>query len=134
MIKAVLAYDIVEGVDVQEYDDWLVNVHMPDLLANPHIDRLLFNTVLRPVVSTSGGASSITNKLVPFRVAEIHYADEAAYEKALAWFEDNPIPPERGPAGRTNFHFYVLTTVLSVDRENLGSVDRSALQPGAGSQ
>lgn len=132
MIKAVLAYDIVEGVDVQEYDDWLVNVHMPDLLANPYIDRLLFDTVLRPVVSTSGGASSISNKLIPYRVAEIHYADEAAYRNALAWFEDNPIPPERGPAGRTNFHFYVLTTVLSVDRENLASIDPTALQPGVG--
>lgn len=131
MIKAVIAYDIVEGVDVQEYDDWLVDVHMPDLLANPYIDRLLFDTVMRPVVASSGGASSITNRLVPYRIAEIHYADEEAHEKALAWFKDNPIPPERGPAGRTKFHFYVLTTVLSVDRDNVASVDRALLRPSA---
>lgn len=132
MIKAVIAYDIVEGVDVQEYDDWLVDVHMPDLLANPYIDRLLFNTVLHPVVSSSGGASSITNTILPYRVAEIHYADEAAYEKAIAWFREHPIDPERGPAGRTKFHFYVLTTVLSVDRENLTSLDRATLRPTFG--
>ena len=129
MIKAMIAYDIVEGVDVQEYDDWLVDIHMPDLLANPYIDRLLFDTVLRPVESSSGGASRISNTLVPYRVAEIHYADEAAYARALAWFEEHPIPPERGPAGRTKFHFYVLTTVLSVDRDNLGSIDRTGLRP-----
>lgn len=129
MIKTVIAYDIVEGVDEQEYNDWIVDVHAPDLLANPYIDRLLFNTVLRPVTSSSGGASSITNELVPYRVAEIHYADEDAYEKSLAWFKENPIPLERGPAGRTKFYFYLLTTVVEIDRENLTAVDRSQLQP-----
>ena len=132
MIKTVLAYDIVDGVDEQEYNDWIVDVHAHDLLANPYIERLLFDTVIRPVVSSSGGASSITNHIVPYRVAEIHYADLAAYEKSLQWFEDNPIPIERGPAGRTKFYFYVLTTVVSIDRENLWSIDRSKLQSAAG--
>ena len=128
MIKTVIAYDIVDGVDEQEYNDWIVDVHAHDLLANPYIDRLLFDTVLRPIASSSGGASSITNDIVPYRVAEIHFADERAYERALAWFEDHPIPPERGPAGRTKFYFYVLTSVVSIDRENLASIDRTELR------
>jgi hypothetical protein len=132
MIKTVIAYDIVDGVDEQEYNDWIVDVHAHDLLANPYIDRLLFNTVLRPVASSSGGASSITNEILPYRVAEIHYADEDAYAKSLAWFKDHPIPPERGPAGRTKFYFYVVTSEVSIDRENLASVDRTALQSPAG--
>ncbi len=132
MIKAVIAYDIAEGVEEQEYNDWIVDVHVHDLLANPYIDRLLFDTVMRPVVSSSGGASSIGNEILPYRVAEIHYADEDSYEKSLAWFADHPIPPERGPAGRTRFYFYVLTNVVSVDRENLGSIDRADLQSSYG--
>lgn len=128
MIKTVISYDIVEGVDEQEYNDWIVDVHAPDLLANPYIDRLLFNTVLRPVTSSSGGASTINNQLVPYRIAEIHYADEDAYAKSLEWFKENPIPLERGPAGRTSFHFYLVTSSLTIDRENLGTVDRSELQ------
>lgn len=133
MIKTVIAYDIVEGVDEQEYNDWIVDVHAHDLLANPYIDRLLFDTVLRPVTSSSGGASSINNQIVPYRVAEIHYANEDAYEKSLAWFKENPIPSERGPAGRTKFYFYVLTTVVSIDRQNLGSVDRAKMRASSGS-
>jgi hypothetical protein len=132
MIKTVLAYDIVDGVDEQEYNDWIVDVHAHDLLANPFIDRLLFDTVLRPVSSSSGGASPITNEILPYRVAEIHYADEGAYEKALEWFKDHPIPPERGPAGRTKFYFYVLTSVVSIDRENLASINRAELQSPTG--
>lgn len=132
MIKTVLAYDIVEGVDEQEYNDWIVDVHAHDLLANPFIDRLLFDTVVRPVVSSSGGASLIGNDFVPYRVAELHYADEESYEKSLAWFTDHPIPPERGPAGRTKFYFYVLTTVVSIDRQNLGSIDSAELQSTKG--
>jgi len=127
MIKSVLAYDIEDGVGEDEYNDWLVDVHMPDLLANPFVDKLLFDTVLHPITATSGNASAIVNTLVPYRIAEIHFADMAAYENARAWFAEHPIPPERGPAGRTRFHFYVLTDVLEVGREDLGSVDRSVL-------
>ena len=32
------------------------------------------------------------------------------------WFDTNPIPAERGPAGRTDFKFYVLTEVAEATR------------------
>lgn len=131
MIKTVLAYDIVEGVDEDVYNNWIVNVHAPDILANPYVDRLLFDTVLRPVTSTSGGGASIDNPKVPYRVAEIHFKDEESYKKSLEWFRDHPISVERGPQGRTDFHFYVLTKVVEIDRDNLGTVDKSALRAPA---
>jgi hypothetical protein len=35
----------------------------------------------------------------------------AAYDAYRAWFNDNPLPAERGPAGRTDFKFYLLAEV-----------------------
>ena len=46
----------------------------------------------------------------------MHYADEDAYAKYLAWFEEHPIPAERGPAGRTDFTFYLVTESTEVTR------------------
>ena len=52
-----------------------------------------------------------------YRIAELQFADHSAYESYLGWFRDNPIPPERGPAGRTQFGFYVLTDSVEAIRE-----------------
>lgn len=119
MIKTVLGYDIVPGVTPEEYERWLFEVHAPDLLANPHLDRIIFTKVLRPVTSTSGGAAQVGTTQTFYRIAEMHFADEAAYENYQRWWADNPIPPERGPAGRTDFRFYVLGETTTVDRDSL---------------
>jgi len=116
MIKTILGYDIAPDVSVEQYEQWLFEVHVPDIMANPHVDRLLFNKVLRPVTATSGGTSVGENKLQFYRIAEMHFADEASYAKYLAWFEDHPVPIERSPAGRTEFRFYLVTEVTEVDR------------------
>lgn len=116
MMKTVLGYDIVEGVSEQDYERWLFEVHAPDLLANPHLDRLVFNKVLRPVRSASGGSATVPEGQNFYRIAEMHYADEAAYQAYLDWFADHPIPPERGPAGRTDFKFYLVTESVEVTR------------------
>jgi hypothetical protein len=117
MIKTLIGYDIEPGVSAEEYDRWLRDVHIPDLLANPHLRRLVFNTVIRPVTRTSGGAASIGDSLTFYRVAEMHFDDLAAYERYLAWFEEHPIPPERGPAGRTAFRFYLLADSFEANRD-----------------
>ena len=114
-VKAILGYDIVEGVSVEEYERWIWDVHVPDLLANPYIDRAVFNTVVRPIEATSAGSSTGEPQTF-YRIAELHYADHEAYEKYLEWFENNPIPAERGPAGRTKFRFYVLTDSVAATR------------------
>jgi hypothetical protein len=116
VIKTILGYDIAEGVSAEEYEKWLFEVHAPDLLANPHIDRIVFNKVLRPVTTTSGGAAKVGTEQTFYRIAEMHFASEEAYASYLKWWDDHPIPPERGPAGRTAFRFYVVAEPTVVER------------------
>lgn len=115
MIKTVLGYDIDPGVSEEEYESWLFDVHVPDILANPHVDRLVLNKVVRPVTRSSDGSTAVEGRSF-YRVAEMHFADEDAYRRYLDWFAEHPIPVERSPKGRTAFKFYVLTEVTEVDR------------------
>jgi hypothetical protein len=116
MIKALVGYTLVEGVTPEEYDKWLWEVHTPDLLANPHIDKIVYNTVLRPVRSTSGDTMRLPDSMTLYRIAEMHFRDMAAYEAYRTWFSEHPIPVERGPAGRTDFKFYLLAEVAEAAR------------------
>ena len=115
-VKAILGYDILEGVSIEDYERWIWDVHVPDLLANPFLDRLVFNTVVRPITATSSGSSTAEDPQTFYRIAELHFVDHDAYADYLQWFADNPIPPERGPAGRTDFRFYVLTDSVEATR------------------
>ncbi len=115
-IKTILGYHVVEGVSHEEYERWLFDVHAPDLLAKPNLDRIVVNKVLRPVRQASGGSADVPEGLTFYRIAEMHYADEDAYQRYLDWFAENPIPPERGPAGRTDFQFYLVTESTEVTR------------------
>ncbi|MGZ6839330.1 MAG: EthD domain-containing protein [Frankiaceae bacterium] len=119
MITTILGYDIVPGVSAEEYERWLFEVHAPDLLANPHLDRIVFNKVLRPVRQASGGTASIPEGSTYYRIAEMHYADEAAYQAYLDWFIEHPLAAERGPGGRTDFRFYLVTESTEVTRDNM---------------
>jgi len=121
MIKTILGYDIVEGVSAEEYERWLFEVHAPDLLANPYLDRIVFNKVLRPVRQASGGTAEIPEGYSFYRIAEMHFADEEAYERYRRWFDDHPLPAERGPGGRTDFKFYLLAEPTEVTRESLAA-------------
>lgn len=115
-VKAILGYDILEGVSVEDYERWIWDVHVPDLLANPFLDRLVFNTVVRPITATSSGSSTAEDPQTFYRIAELHFVDHDAHADYVQWFADNPIPPERGPAGRTDFRFYVLTDSVEATR------------------
>jgi hypothetical protein len=116
-VKAILGYDIIDGVSVDEYERWIWEVHAPDLLANPFLDKLVFNTVVRPITSTSSGSATAEDPVTFYRIAELQFADHRAYEQYLEWFKAHPIPPERGPAGRTKFRFYVLTDSVEATRD-----------------
>lgn len=116
MIKCLVGYTLVDGVSPQEYDEWLWKIHTPDLLANPYIDRIVYNTVLEPVRTASGDTMQLPESLPLYRIAEMHFRDRQAYENYRAWFKDHPIPVERGPKGRTNFRFYLLATVDEATR------------------
>lgn len=117
-VKAILGYDIVDGVSIDEYEQWLWDVHVPDLLANPFVESLVFNKVIRPITATSSGSATADDPQTFYRIAELQFADHDAYDAYLQWFRDNPIPPERGPAGRTKFRFYVLTDSVEAKRED----------------
>ncbi len=116
MIKALVGYTLVEGVTPEEYDEWLWNIHTPDLLANPHLDKIVYNTVLRPVRTASGDTAKIPESIPLYRVAEMHFRDQAAYQAYRDWFLEHPLAAERGPAGRTDFKFYLLTEVAEATR------------------
>lgn len=116
MIKALVGYTLVEGVTPEEYDEWLWKVHTPDLLANPHLDKIVYNTILRPVQTASGDTMKLPESMPLYRIAEMHFRDEAAYADYRAWFAEHPIPVERGPAGRTDFRFYLLAEVTEATR------------------
>ena len=98
MIKTLIGYTLVPGITPQEYDEWLWKIHTPDLLANPHLDKIVYNTVLKPVESASGYTMQLPQSLPLYRIAEMHFRDMAAYEAYRAWFQQHPLPPERGPA------------------------------------
>lgn len=120
-VKAILGYDIVDGLSVDEYEQWLADIHFPDLLANPHLDRLVANDIVRPITATSAGTDTGSDTTAEpttfYRIVELHFADHDAYRRYLEWFEQNPIDPARGPAGRTDFGFYLLTDSVVIDRD-----------------
>jgi hypothetical protein len=115
-VKALVGYDVHAGLTREEYDRWLFGIHLPDLLANPHLDRVVLNTVVEPVPSTSGSDTTPTQAVALYRVAELHFADMEQYRRYRRWFEDHPIPPERSPAGRSDFRFYVVCDSVTVTR------------------
>ena len=118
-VKAILGYDIIAGMSVEDYEMWLWDIHYPDLLANPYLDRVVLNTVVRPVTATSAG-TPVAGDTKPFeRIAELHFADHAAYENYLRYFEEHPIPVERSPQGRSTFHFYVLCDAREATRDTV---------------
>jgi hypothetical protein len=104
--KAILGYDLMPGLTPETYDQWLWEVHAPDLLDNPHLERIVFNTVTRKL----RGERSF------FRISELHFSDLEGYAKFEQWRARNPVSAERSPIGRTAFKFYILSTVESVER------------------
>ena len=72
-IKALLGYDIVEGVSVEDYERWLADVHFPDLLANPYLDRIVTNDTIGPVTTSSAGSAIMDEPTTFYRVVEMHF-------------------------------------------------------------
>ncbi len=105
MIKVILGYQVEPQLTAVEYDRWLYDIHVPDLLANPYLRKVVFNTVVR----TLRGDQNF------YRISELHYDDLSSYEQARAWSEANPVPAERGPQGRTHFLFTCLCDVVEIE-------------------
>jgi uncharacterized protein (TIGR02118 family) len=98
MIKAILGYDIMPEMTVEEYEKWLREIHMPDLFKIPGLKKFVLNTVKGIVMGDK----------TFYRIAELHYESMEAFEKAKKWREENPVSEERSPKGKTDFKFYVI--------------------------
>jgi len=98
MVKAILGYDIMPGISVDEYERWLSEIHLPDLSRIPGLKKVVFNTVKGTVMGDT----------TFYRIAELHYESMDAFEKAREWRRQNPVSEERSPKGKTDFKFYVI--------------------------
>jgi hypothetical protein len=115
-VKAIVGYELVDGVTPEDYERWLREVHVPDLLANPHVDRLVFNRIEEQVTTLSGTAVPTGQDVELYRVGEIHFADLEAVQRYRDWFARNPLPAERTPERRVRVRFYVICTSEEVTR------------------
>ncbi len=106
MVKAILGYDIEPGISEEAYDKWLREVHLPDLKKIPGLRRIVLNTV----------KGVVRDGQTFYRIAELHYDSMEDFEAAAKWRLENPVPPGRGPEGKTDFKFYVVceTEVIEV--------------------
>lgn len=105
MVKAILAYDIMPGMSVAEYDKWLREIHIPDLSKIPGLRKIVFNTV----------KGIVLGETTFYRIAELHYDSMEAFERAKKWREQNPVSEERSPKGKTDFKFYVVCETEEVE-------------------
>ena len=105
MVKAILAYDIMPGMSVAEYDKWLREIHIPDLSRIPGLRKIVFNTV----------KGIVLGETTFYRIAELHYDSMEAFERAKKWREKNPVSEERSPKGKTDFKFYVVCETEEVE-------------------
>ena len=105
-LRGILAYNRANNKTHEEYNEWLWNVHYPDLLENPHLNKITLSTVSEKKARLSSGAEVTGDTF--YRMAELHFNDAAAYDEYIKFFQANPIPVERGPAKWSDFKFYVL--------------------------
>lgn len=105
MVKAILGYDIMPGISGDAYEKWLREIHLPDLSRIPGLRRVVFNTV----------KGTVRGNTTFFRIAELHYDDMDAFERARQWREANPVSKERSPDGKTDFRFYVVCETEEVE-------------------
>jgi len=107
MVKAILGYDIVPGMTVQEYENWLRDIHIPDLAKIPGLKKVVLNTV----------KGIVRGETTFYRIAELHYDSMETFERAKKWREENPFSDERSPKGKTDFKFYVVCESETFDFE-----------------
>jgi len=107
MVKAILGYDIVPGMTVEEYERWLREIHIPDLSKVPGLKRIVLNTI----------KGVVKGDKTFYRIAELHYDNMEDFEKAMKWREENPVSEERSPKGKTDFKFYVVCETEEFDFE-----------------
>jgi hypothetical protein len=92
---------------VQEYENWLRDIHIPDLEKIPGLKKVVLNTV----------KGIVRGETTFYRIAELHYDSMETFERAKKWREENPVSEERNPKGKTDFKFYVVCESEAFDFE-----------------
>lgn len=105
MVKAILGYDTMPGMTVEEYEKWLREIHVPDLCKIPGLKKIVFNTVKGTVMGDT----------TFYRIAELHYDNMEAFERAQKWRQEHPVSDERSPKGKTDFRFYVICETEEIE-------------------
>jgi hypothetical protein len=108
MVKAILGYDIMPGMSIEEYEKWLRDIHIPDLAKIPGLKKIVFNTVKGIVLGDK----------TFYRIAELHYDSMDSFEKAKKWRQKNPVSKERSYEGKTDFKFYVVCETEEIEINN----------------
>lgn len=125
-VVGLLAYDVCDPLTEAEYDRWLYDIHYHDLMANPHLDKIVLRTVSRDRPARLSSGATVQNKIEFFRLAELYFRDHAAYLDYVQWFQakgyTSPEHKDRTPAGKSAFHFYLLSTSESISRGTTGSI------------
>jgi len=120
-VVGLLAYNVCQPLTEAEYDKWLFDIHYHDLMANPHLEKIVLHTVSKDKKAHLSSGSAVKNEFEFFRLAELHFQDYAAYSEYTKWFQANAIPPPRTPAGKSAFKFYLLSEGESILRPALAS-------------
>eukprot|EP00416_Gambierdiscus_australes_P037543 CAMPEP_0171106772 /NCGR_PEP_ID=MMETSP0766_2-20121228/65502_1 /TAXON_ID=439317 /ORGANISM="Gambierdiscus australes, Strain CAWD 149" /LENGTH=177 /DNA_ID=CAMNT_0011567949 /DNA_START=38 /DNA_END=571 /DNA_ORIENTATION=+ len=115
-IVGLLAYDVCEPLSEEEYDKWLFDIHYHDLMANPHLEKIVLHTVRKDKRARLSSGATVKNEIEFFRLAELYFADHASYDKYVEWFQANAVPPPRTPVGKSAFKFYLLSERSSIVR------------------
>jgi uncharacterized protein (TIGR02118 family) len=107
-VRLVFVYRLKPGVDPDDFERWLYDTHIPDLLENPFIKRLVLNRVL---AGPDGEAPRY------YRTAEQHFDDEQSYLNAQEWRRAHPVPVERSAGPLIEVDFRVICAGEEVDCE-----------------
>jgi len=131
-VVGLLAYDVCKPLTEEQYDRWLFDEHYHDLMANPHLEKLVLHTVSRDKKAKLSSGATIENKVGFYRLCELHFRNQAAYDSYIEWFKTNVIPQERTPAGKSAFQFYHLSEFETISRGSSPAA-LTALHPSAAS-
>jgi len=115
-VVGLLAYDVCKPLTEEQYDRWLFDEHYHDLMANPHLEKLVLHTVSKDKKAKLSSGATIENKVGFYRLCELHFRNQAAYDSYIEWFKTNVIPQERTPAGKSAFQFYHLSEFETISR------------------
>jgi hypothetical protein len=105
-VRLVFAYTLRPGIDPDEFERWLYDIHVPDLLKNPYIKRLVLNRV---IAAPEGEPARY------YRTAEQHFDDEETYRRSQEWRRQHPVPESRSAAPLIEIDFRVVCAGEEVD-------------------